>query len=215
MRQNPAAGSVQPVVSTSAPTAKTPRRAATEAGVLAAAEALFQEGVCYADLGVERIAKRAGISRTAFYFYFKDKRDLLVRLTEGIGEDLYESAKGWWDGEPGPEGVRPALDRVVATYLEHAPLLRAVVEACPQDEVIATFWRGLIGRFVEASRVRIDDERAAGRARPGPPAEGVAFALCWMTERAVYQHVVQGDGAGPEALVASLESVWRGAIYGD
>jgi TetR/AcrR family transcriptional regulator, ethionamide resistance regulator len=201
-------------VSASPSTTKTPRRAATEAGVLAAAEGLLEEGVAYADLGVERIARRAGISRTAFYFYFRDKRDLLVRLTEGIADDLYEAARRWWDADPGSEGLRPAIDQVVATYLEHAALLRAVVEACPQDEEIAAFWRGLIGRFVEASRERIEHERDAGRARPGPPAAGVAFALCWMMERAVYQHVVQGGEGGPDRLVESLESVWRGAVYG-
>src|SRR5215218_9651793 len=107
-------------MATSTPTAKTPRRAATEAGVLSAAEGLLEEGVAYADLGVERIARRAGISRTAFYFYFKDKRDLLVRLTEGIGDELYLAAQGWWNSDPGPDAVRPALDQVVATYLRHA-----------------------------------------------------------------------------------------------
>ena len=34
----------------------------------------------------QRITTRAGISRTAFYFYFRDKRELLMRLTEDVTE---------------------------------------------------------------------------------------------------------------------------------
>src|SRR3712207_7614489 len=57
------------------------KRAAIEASVLEATEALLAEGASFAELNIERIATRAGISRTAFYFYFRDKRELLVRLT--------------------------------------------------------------------------------------------------------------------------------------
>ena len=62
------------------PQAPTEKRQATEAAVLTAMEELLGEGTPYAALSVERIATRAGISRTAFYFYFADKRELLMRL---------------------------------------------------------------------------------------------------------------------------------------
>ena len=46
----------------------TAKRAAIQAAVLEATEELLSEGVSFADLGIEKIATRAGISRTAFYF---------------------------------------------------------------------------------------------------------------------------------------------------
>src|SRR3954449_8153464 len=49
------------------------RRAAVEASVLAATEALLAAGRSFAELPVEEIARRAGMSRPAFYFYFRDK----------------------------------------------------------------------------------------------------------------------------------------------
>ncbi len=196
--------------------AKTPRRVAIEASVLAATEALLREGSSYAELNVERIATRAGISRTAFYFYFRDKRELLMRVTVGISDSLFEVSDRWWSGESdGEENLREAIRSVVSLYAEHGALLRAVVEASVADEEVARFWRELIGRFVEATRRRIEEEQAAGAARD-LPAAGAAFALCWMTERTVYQHVVQ-EGMGPadvEDVVASLSSVWVGAVYG-
>lgn len=196
--------------------AKTPRRAAIEASVLAATEALLREGSTYAELNVEKIATRAGISRTAFYFYFRDKRDLLERVTVGVSDLLFEEAERWLRGDgEGPEELRTAIRNVVAVYAEHGALLRAVVEASTYDERVAGFWRDLIGRFVKATRRRIEAEQAAGRSAASLPAEGVAFALCWMTERTIYQRMVQpGPVLDAEAAVDSLSAVWVAAVYG-
>jgi TetR/AcrR family transcriptional regulator, ethionamide resistance regulator len=196
---------------TGAPTAK---RAAVEAAILDAAHGLLHDGAAYADLGIERIATRAGISRTAFYFYFRDKRELLMRLTENVAEELYAQAERWWGGEgEGARELTEALEMMIAAYREHGALLRAVVESSTYDEVVATFWRGVVGRFVEATETRIEAEQAAGRAR-GVPARATAFALVWMTERSCYQHLVQGgDFADPE-LTRALADVWLRGVYG-
>lgn len=197
--------------------AKTPRRAAIEASVLAATEALLREGSTYAELNVERIATRAGISRTAFYFYFRDKRELLERVTVGVSDLLFEEADRWWSGDgQGREELRTAIRNVVGVYEQHGALLRAVVEASTYDEEVAGFWRDLIGRFVEATRRRIEAEQAAGEVPSALPAEGTAFALCWMTERTIYQRMVQ-SGAGlvdVDAVVDSLATVWLRTVYG-
>ena len=193
--------------------AKTPRRAATEAGVLSAASSLIDEGVCYVDLNVERIARRAGISRTAFYFYFHDKRELLVRLTGDVSEELLAAAERWWNEGGGPEALESSLRDIVTLYLEHRTLLRAVVEASAADAELAVFWRELIGRFVEGTEKHIAAEQDTGRARTALPPRGTAFALCWMTERTIYEHLVQGLGTEPEPLVEPLLAVWRATVY--
>ncbi|MTD44145.1 TetR family transcriptional regulator [Conexibacter sp. W3-3-2] len=79
-----------------------PKRAAIQAAVLQATEDLLAEGASFPDLGIERIATRAGISRTAFYFYFKDKRELLARLTEDLSDELYRQADIWFSGGEDP-----------------------------------------------------------------------------------------------------------------
>src|SRR6478609_9707733 len=126
-----------------APTAK---RAAVQGAVLKATEELLAEGASYADLNIERIANRAGISRTAFYFYFRDKRDLLMRLAGDVTELLYAQADIWFSGEgDDPEQeIREALTRIAELYREHGVLIRAIVEVSTYEEDIATFWRGLL-----------------------------------------------------------------------
>jgi TetR/AcrR family transcriptional regulator, ethionamide resistance regulator len=194
--------------------ATTPRRAAVQAAVLEATEALLAEGASYADLGIERIATRAGISRTAFYFYFRDKRELLMRLTEEVDRQLYAQANVWFsgDGDPATE-MRAALESVVAVFAAHGVLLRVIVEVSTYDEEVARFWRGLVGRFVDATRQRIEAEQAAGRAAAGP-AQATAFALCWMTERTLHQQLVQGAPLDPAELVDALVGIWLRGVYG-
>jgi len=192
----------------------TTKRAAVQASVLEATEALLREGTSYADLNIERIATRAGISRTAFYFYFSDKRELLMRLSEELTEQLYAQAGIWWSGAGDPgDDIREALERVAQVYSEHGILLRAIVEVSTYDEEVAVFWRGLLGRFVSSTRERIEAEQAAGRA-PAMPAQATAFALTWMSERCLYQLMVQDSEVSTQDMTDALVRIWVSAVYG-
>jgi TetR/AcrR family transcriptional regulator, ethionamide resistance regulator len=191
----------------------TTKRTAIQGAVLAATEALLAEGASYSDLNIERIATRAGISRTAFYFYFRDKRELLLRLTADVNEQLYEQADIWFSGTGAPEPeMRKALQNIAALYAEHGVLLRAIVEVSAYDEQIASLWRVMLGRFVDASRRRIEAEQAAGRTGPHHP-HATAFALVWMTERTMYQQFVQGEPVAADDLVEAMVGIWLRSVY--
>lgn len=195
--------------------AQSSKRAAVEAAVLEATEVLLDEGASYSDLGIERIATRAGISRTAFYFYFRDKRELLMRLTAGVADELFSEAERWWSGDgDGRAELDAAIAKVVDIYRRHPALLRAIVEAAAYDEEVARFWRALVGRFVDSTRERIEREQAAGNALAGVPAQATAFALVWMTERSAYERLVQHDTVGEEPFVDALLRIWLAAVYG-
>lgn len=187
------------------------KRAAIEAAVLRATEDLLIEGAPFAELNIERIATRAGISRTAFYFYFRDKRELLVRLTTDVNEQLMAAADTWWTAGG---DIRDALSGIASLYREHAALFRATVEVSTYDEEVATFWRGLVGRFVDATQERIASEQASGRALDGD-ARALAFSLVWMTERSMYQQYVQGEPNDAGALVDALAAIFSRSVYGE
>jgi AcrR family transcriptional regulator len=195
--------------------ARRSKRAAVEAGVVEATGALLAEGASFAELPIEQIATRAGISRSAFYFYFRDKRELLMRLTGGVADELYREAEHWWDGDgDGAAELATAIGEVVAIYRRHGALLRAIVETAAYDAEIAGYWRALVGRFVVASRARIEREQAAGAVDPALPAQAIAFGLCWMTERAAYEHLAQDGDLADGGLVEGLLAIWLGAVYG-
>ena len=191
--------------------AQSARRVAIEAAVLQATEELLSAGSSFADLKIEQIATRAGISRTAFYFYFSDKRELLMRLAEDVAELLYAQADRWWSTGKLDE-LPEAMGSVVALYGEHHALLGAVIEAATYDEEVGAFWRALFARFVEATRVRIETEQTAGRAPREVSAHAIAFALCWMVEHSCYQLHEQGRPFAPEELRDALVAIWLGAV---
>jgi AcrR family transcriptional regulator len=191
------------------PTAK---RAQVQAAVLAATEGLLAEGSSYAELNVERIAKAAGISRTAFYFYFRDKRDLLMRLAADVTEQLYAQADIWFSGGGDPEQeIREALTRIAELYAEHGVLIRAIVEVSTYEEDIATFWRGLLEQFVDATARRIEAEQGDAAVAP---ARATAFALTWMVERVYYQQLVQDDPVDAGELVDAIAGIYLRTVYG-
>jgi len=197
------------------PEAPTEKRQATEAAVLTAMEELLAEGMPYAALSVERIATRAGISRTAFYFYFADKRELLMRLATELSDEFYREADAWWSGAgDGAEQLTAAVGKIAALYRAHSPLVCAIVEVAAYDEVVGPFWRALVERFVAASAQRIASEIDAGRADPVLVPHAMAFSLVWMTERALYQMLAQDRPVCGEELVRALVRIWTSTVYG-
>jgi TetR/AcrR family transcriptional regulator, ethionamide resistance regulator len=198
------------------PDAPTEKRQAIEAAVLQAMEELLGEGATYATLSVARIARRAGISRTAFYFYFADKRELLMRLASKLAEGLYREADTWWSGAgDGTQQLTAALEKIAALYRAHGPLVCAIVELSTYDEVVGPFWHALVGRFVDASAARIAVEVAAdGASGACVSPEATAFALVWMTERTLHQMLVQEPRVSDDALVRGLAGIWVATVYG-
>ena len=196
------------------PESPTEKRQAIEAAVLQALDDLLGEGATYATLSVERIARRAGISRTAFYFYFADKRELLMRLVSKLSDELYREADAWWSGAgDGSEQLTTALRKIAALYRAHGPLVCAIVELSTYDDVVGPFWHALVGRFVDASAGRIASEVATGRAA-SPAPEATAFALVWMTERTLHQMLMQEGGVSDDELVQALAEIWVATVYG-
>jgi AcrR family transcriptional regulator len=169
---------------------------------------LLDEGHSYADLTVERIAEAAGRTRTAFYFYFRDKRELLMRLTEQVAEQPFKEADRWWSGERGQADLEQALPR---PPLAAAPRVCGKYLGClsTYDEEVGGFWRAVIGRFIDATQSRLvaegESERGAAQAK--------AFVLVWGTERACYQQLARGGSLDDGELIGALVEVWERAVY--
>jgi AcrR family transcriptional regulator len=181
-----------------------------------AAHDLLAEGNSYTELSIEQIAARAGISRSAFYFYFRDKRELLIRMVERVSELFYQEADVWWE-QQGEQAALPDLKVTLTTVLgiwrKNAPLLAAIVETSGYDPEVAAVWGGIMGQFVDATRAHIEQEQKDGRALD-VPAEATAYVLVWMTERIWYQHVMKPTSISDDDLVEALTNVMLNAVYG-
>jgi AcrR family transcriptional regulator len=188
----------------------TAQRRAAEARFVEATVALLEGGESYADLSVERIAAAAGRTRTAFYFYFRDKRELLMRATEDVAAGLYSEADRWWSGQRDNAELAEALRRVLALYRANGPLLRAVVEAASYDEVVGRFWDELVGPFIVATERRLQADGGLDR----DTAHGKAFVLVWGTERVCHQQVTRAGRMDDDQAVRALVDVWQRTVAG-
>jgi AcrR family transcriptional regulator len=188
------------------------RRAAAERQILEAAEKLLRERP-YRDLTVDDVMAAAGQSRTAFYRYFRDRQDLVIRLLNDLGAELYERAGAWLvgTGDPLVEG-RQSTALLVEAWAQHGPLLRAIGEAASHDEEVELAYRALVQVFIDASASRLERDAVSDRVAHADVHE-TAIALCWMTER--YLSVTFGTpGAGDPAVATEvLHAIWMRAAY--
>jgi AcrR family transcriptional regulator len=168
----------------------------------------------FKDVTVDELARRAGLSRTAFYFYYPDKNEVLKEAANAAAAEVYAEADRWWHGEGPPEElVREALEGIAAVYCDHAGILRAAVEATTYDPAFRTFYEALIHRFVDATAEHLRRELAAGRLRALEP-DSIAEALVWMAERCNYAFLLL-EGRPKREVVDSLTAIWVHALYPD
>ncbi|MEA2472098.1 MAG: TetR/AcrR family transcriptional regulator, ethionamide resistance regulator [Thermoleophilaceae bacterium] len=189
----------------------------TEAAILDATQRLLGE-MHLEELTVAHVLDGAGVSRATFYFYFESKQAVVAALLRRVMGELFETARGWFDhdGDEPQEALRQALHEVEAAWREHAAITNAAVEGWRSSPELGELWGELVTGFSRAAARRIERDRAAGLAPPGPPARPLAAALVWMDERAYYLATSGGEPAlESEARVAeTLAEIWLRAVYG-
>jgi AcrR family transcriptional regulator len=190
-----------------------PGREQIQAAVTAATLELAEESA-FKDLTVDQIARAAGLSRTAFYFYFRSKHDLLRAAMEEVSDEAFTEADRWWHGEGEPQSlIRAAIEGVVDVYQRHVNLMRVGQEVAMYDPEMAALWQELMGRFIEATAEHLRAEQAAGRLRPLEPG-AAAESLVWMMERCNYVYLGLGRRSRTE-MVETLTAIWFHALYPD
>ena len=166
---------------------------------------------------------RTGLSRPAFYAYFRDRYDLVTRLLEGLGGVLFVVDRRWLVGESG--GRDDASEVLVAslregseTFVRYGPVLRAIADAASQDPRVEDVYRqGLIEHLIEAVADRISRDVRAGLSPGDLDPKETARALVLMSER----YLLDAFGRPPSrpsaeektAVVGALERVWLRTLY--
>jgi AcrR family transcriptional regulator len=164
-------------------------------------------------VNVADISRRAGVTRSAFYFYFESKAIAVAALME----ELYDDASGGTDllvdAEGDPE-VR--IHKVIGSLFDavdrrpHA--YRALLEARASSATVREVWDTERAGFAHAVAGMITGERAAGRAPAGADAEALASVLLELNDRAIERYAL-GGGPPRERHIEALTSIWLRSIY--
>jgi AcrR family transcriptional regulator len=186
-----------------------------EGEIIAAAESFLRERP-FRELTVDEVMRRTDLSRPSFYVYFSDRHQLVLRVVEHLGSELFTMSDRWLSGTgDGPDLARQALDGIVAVFVEHGPVMRALADAAADDRGVEQAYTALVQSFVDATARHIEQEIRAERILPLAPYE-TANALVWMMER--YLTVSLGrepeTPAQAQAVADTLATIWTRVLYG-
>ncbi len=178
-----------------------------------AAEALLREKP-FRELTVDDLMRRTGLSRPSFYVYFRDRHDLVLKVVEHIGGELFAMSERWYEGTgDGQTLIREAIEGVVGVFAEHGPVLRALADAASDDPRVEAAYLAVIQRFVDATARHIEEEIAAGRIMPLEPVP-TATALTWMMERYLQLHLGRPQPAPVRPTADALATIFSRVLYG-
>jgi TetR/AcrR family transcriptional regulator, ethionamide resistance regulator len=183
-----------------------------EREILDAAEAFLRERA-FRELTVDEVMARTTLSRPSFYVYFRDRHQLILRLVDRIGAELFAMADRWLEGHQDPRAdARAAIEGVAAVYAEHGPVLRAIADASCYDPEVEAIYRALVQRFIDATAKRIGEDLAAGQIEPLDAPE-TARALVWMNERYLTESLGRPSPEPLATVVETLWTIWVRALY--
>jgi AcrR family transcriptional regulator len=179
---------------------------------VAAAEAVLRERP-FRDLTVDDLMRRTDLSRPSFYVYFKDRHDVVLRVAQDIGDELFAMSERWYEGTgDGPTLIREAIEGVVGVFAEHGRVLHALADAATDDPRAEEVYNGLLQRFVDATARHIEHEVAAGRAL-ALDARETAVALTWMMERYLQLSLGRSVQTEPAKVTETLTTIWSRVLY--
>lgn len=189
---------------------RTPRGAAEER-VLVAVEELLREGEAFTTLPVGRIAERAGVARSSFYFHFPDKQTLLRGLAASVTDSLFDPVRSWVAAPDNDrEGLVATVGEVLVVLRRHGALVAAFLEVAAYDDEFAGYWRARLGEISAELAERMERDQSAGRLPEDLETAAVASYLVWGAERTMVQHVSTdptGDGDARVAL-GIAQAMW-------
>lgn len=166
------------------------------------------------DISVADLTDAAGITRSAFYFYFDSKAAAVTVLLGTVLERAEESTNLVVDGEGGfRKRVDASLESLADRLVANAHIYRALLTARTTHDATRELWDEGRAELAEPIADHIRAERAAGRAPDGADATWLARALVQINET-VLEQLVYDPKSPRDELLATASDMWVRAIYG-
>ncbi|MEV1068999.1 TetR/AcrR family transcriptional regulator [Streptomyces sp. NPDC050263] len=197
------------------PSSAADRRSALEKRILSVIGDCLRNGVTYTELSVEQIAKAAGVSRSTFYLYFRDKVDVLLRLSGSLKQESYAITAAWRPTGPdgGVDGLARTYELVLRHYRDHAALLAAINEVAAYDPLVREAWSADQDRFVDNLVTVLEEEQQAGRTPAGIDPRLAAKLIVQGGSQVIAQQVSGGDGGDDAVVAAELARAYWYGVY--
>ncbi|MDX6375007.1 MAG: TetR/AcrR family transcriptional regulator, ethionamide resistance regulator [Nocardioidaceae bacterium] len=165
-------------------------------------------------INIADISRRAGVTRSAFYFYFENKASAVAALMEEMYDESFAPAdqlRG--DGAPA-ENIDAMVRALFSTWDKHEHLFRAALDARASSATVRELWDSDRESFVPVVAGVIESERTSGAAPAGTDATALASVLLELNDR-MLERLALGGPLDRELLVEAVVTVWLHTIYGE
>ena len=154
-------------------------------------------------------SRRAGVTRSAFYFYFENKASAVAALMEEMYDESFAAAEALRaDGSPA-ENIEAMVRALFSTWDKHEHLFRASLDARATSATVRELWDSDRESFVPVVASLIEAER------PGTTnAAALASVLLELNDR-MLERLALGGPLEREELVGAVVTIWLHTIYGE
>jgi TetR/AcrR family transcriptional regulator, ethionamide resistance regulator len=168
----------------------------------------------FESINIADISRQAGVTRSAFYFYFENKATAVAALMEGMYDDALRATERLTNSPESPrQRIRSAIEALVDTWARHRYLFSAMLEARASSSAVRQMWDSDRESFVQPVAAMIDAERKAGRAPAGPSAAVLASLLQELNDR-ILERLTVGGPLTRDQLIEGAVTIWVRTIYG-
>jgi AcrR family transcriptional regulator len=164
-------------------------------------------------INIADISRSAGVTRSAFYFYFDNKAAAVAALMNEMYDESMDAAdllRG--DGTPA-ERVAGMVRGLFSAWERHEHIYRAMYDARATSQTVRELWDNDRESFVPVVAEVIEAERVAGNAPAGADATHLASVLLELNDR-MLERLALGGPLGRDELVEAVVAVWVHTIYG-
>lgn len=187
-----------------------------ERAILATAESLLGQR-SLAEISVDDLAQGAGISRSAFYFYFPSKDAVVMTLVDRVIERADAARDRVLERQASDPrlALRDGIESFYAVFGAHRPVIRAISDLGATNPEARALWSRVMDGWVTNVAELIEAERERGAAPRELAARDLATALVQMNERVLHAIFIDETPAVRESeVIDTLTHVWSNAIYG-
>ncbi|WP_175551428.1 TetR/AcrR family transcriptional regulator [Geodermatophilus amargosae] len=191
----------------------TDRGRRTRAALLQAGRELFEERG-WADVRIDAVAERAGVSHGTFYTWFDSKESLLRAIVAVVVEDVFTATTVGPRLPPDAPYARiEAANRLYLTAVtRHARILRVLDSLADTREEFRRLRVDVREAFVRRGMEGLVRLQELGLADGALPPRATASALGAMVESFAHLWQDPGEHLDEDAAVDVLTRLWAGAI---
>jgi AcrR family transcriptional regulator len=166
-------------------------------------------------INVADLSRRAGVTRSAFYFYFDNKAAAVAALMEEMYDDAWDAAELDGDDDEGMQlRVSSAIRAIFRGWSHRTYIYRAMLEARASSPAVREQWDSFQESFVVVLAAVIEGERTAGVAPAGADPTAIATALLDLNDRTLERLVHAPPGFDWDKHVEAVVHIWLSSIYG-